>query len=132
MGPWSDKFSSILCQLYRFWGGECDDLPSDCWLAAEIVMACFPPAPTFSNQKEHDRFIQTLYKLQAQLALPDNPLTAQQTYRIEVWIQDVLDAVVPVNNNYVWSEDGGAGSEADRTVRLVLPTDDEQSQRRAA
>lgn len=81
MSPWVQTVLSILCQLYRMWGGpNCNDLTTDPETAASVLLGIASGGPpSFDNGKQADRFVSLRGQLAAHLADADNELSPATT-----------------------------------------------------
>lgn len=86
--PFLSKFMEMLCQLYRWLGGECKHLSSEPGPAILAVTAFYDEVgpPSFDSPAQRLSFLTLLAEIEALLLSIDNPLGPVDT-------QNMLDLI---------------------------------------
>jgi hypothetical protein len=97
VASWIDHLLQILCELYREWGGNCEDLGTDPSRAAEIVLSTFNNngPPKLTKQSDIDDLLEYLADLNACLNDPDNTLPSGVTAQLKSMIETITNAYKP-------------------------------------
>lgn len=90
---WEDRFWQLICDIYRVFGGDCDDLPRPPSMrqTIDLVVARYADDgnPTFDTEAERAAFLVTLDEMDAHLALPGNSLTQESTEIVTTLVADL-------------------------------------------
>lgn len=90
-----ELFLELLCQLYQWFGGDCDELGTNPTDAITVVDDKYQETgpPAFSSEGEKEQFIAVLDNIDAALASPGNTLDPNDTQRTSDLIAKIRDDV---------------------------------------
>lgn len=82
---WINELFSLLCQMYKELGGDCEDLGSNptIWVDRVVALYATKGPPTFDDSVEAAEFEMLLDQLEALLASPDNSLPESATQSLQ-------------------------------------------------
>lgn len=91
---WREKLRELLCQMYKYWGGDCANLgliptPGIAQVIEEFTKAGLPKM----SKEKRAQFELDLQSLQAHLGLAANDLEGEYNSMLINWIADLWDAL---------------------------------------
>lgn len=78
---WLEKFRRLLCDLYEFWGGNCDELPMGVPERISFLNSLYQEQgpPPLTTQPQIDEFLALLEVMNLELNSPSNCLPPAST-----------------------------------------------------
>ena len=88
---WIDQFRELLCQMYREWGGDCDDLGLNATAWIDTLQGEYDTkgAPTFQSETERQAYLGLLNTTEAHLNASGNSLNAADNAQIRTLISNL-------------------------------------------
>jgi hypothetical protein len=95
--PWEQWLLDLLCQTFKSWGGDCDNLSTSPSQRTAEVIAEYNTngTPTFNTPEEKQEFLAVLTALEAHLDLQDNTLSQADTDALKDLIENLRNDLIP-------------------------------------